>query len=54
MQLFFFFRWSSPNGQPWSQVFLVETMETGDKNPDDFHCMQMSLMFSICFTFGDD
>ena len=22
-------------------------MENGDKNPDDFHCMQMSLMISM-------
>ena len=24
------------------QAFLTETMETGDKNRDDFYCMQMS------------
>ena len=24
------------------QAFLAETMETGDKNRDDFHCIQMS------------
>ena len=30
---------SSPNGRPWSKAFPVETMETGDKNRDKFHCM---------------
>ena len=24
------------------QAFLTVTMETGDRNRDDFHCMQMS------------
>ena len=27
----------------------METVETGDKNRDDFHCMQMSLVMSIRF-----
>ena len=30
---------SSPNGRPWSEAFPAETMETGDKNRDKFHCM---------------
>ena len=29
-------------------------METGDKNRHDFHCMQMSLVMSMRFIFGDD
>ena len=49
----FFCVWA-PNGRPWSQAFLAETVETGDKNRDDFHCMQMALVMSILFTFGDD
>ena len=27
---------------------------TRDKNRDDFHCMQMRLVMSIRFIFGDD
>ena len=30
-----------------SQAFLTETVETGDKNRDDFHCMQMSLVMTL-------
>ena len=29
-------------------------METGDKNHDDFYFMQMSLVMSMQFIFGDD
>ena len=29
-------------------------METGDKNRDDFHCMEMSLVMSMWFIWGDD
>ena len=29
-------------------------METGDKNRDDFHCMEMSLVTSMWFILGDD
>ena len=58
MQAFFLFflfsSRSSPNGRPWSQAFLEETLETGDKNHDDFRCMQMSLVMSMRFIFGDD
>ena len=32
-------------------AFLAETVETGDKNSDDFHCMQMSLVMSMRFIF---
>ena len=54
MQAFFlFFRRSSPNGRPWSQAFLAETVETGDKSRDDFLCMQISLVMSMWFIFGD-
>ena len=35
-------------------AFLAETVETGDKNRDDFHCVQMSLMMSMQFILGDD
>ena len=35
-------------------MFLTETMETGDKNRDDFQCMQMSLVMSMPFIFDDD
>ena len=45
---------SSPNGRSYSQAFLAETVETGDKNHHDFHCMQMSLVMSMRFIFGDD
>ena len=45
---------SSPNGRPYSQAFLAQTVETGDKNRHDFHCMQMSLVISMWFIFGDD
>ena len=49
-----FFGWSSPNGRPWSQAFLVETVETGDKNRYDFRCMEMCLVISMRFNFGND
>ena len=49
----FFFLWSL-NGRPYSQAFLAETVENGDKNRDDFHCMQMSLMISMRFIFCHD
>ena len=29
-------------------------VETGDKNRDDFCCMQVSLVMSMWFIFGDD
>ena len=36
-----------------SQAFLGETVQTGDKNHDDFLCMQMSLMMCMRFVFDD-
>ena len=40
------------------QAFLAETKETGNKNrgvkKGNFHCMQMALVMSIRFIFGDD
>ena len=54
MQAFPFFRLPSPNGRPWSQAFLEEAVETGDKHRGDSHCMQMSLVMSMRFIFGDD
>ena len=35
-------------------MFLAKTVETGDKNRDDFHCMEMSLVMSMWFILGDD
>ena len=49
-QAFLFFSFCvSANGGPYSQEFLAETLETGDKNCHDFHCMQMSLVMSMRF-----
>ena len=35
-------------------TFLAKTVETGDKNRGDFHCMQMSLVMSMRYIFSDD
>ena len=53
--LFFIFLcvWA-PIRRPCSQAFLAKTLETGDKNRDDFCCVQMSLVMSLQFIFGDD
>ena len=51
---FFFFHLSVPKGSSESQAFLSKTVETGKKNHDDFHCMQMSLVMSMQFIFDDD
>lgn len=32
----------------------METVETGNRNRNDFHCMQMNLMMRMHFIFGDD
>ena len=32
----------------------MEAVETGNKNRDDFHCMQVSLVMSMQFIFGYD
>ena len=37
-----------------SQALLAETLETGDKNRDDFHCMQMRLVMSLWSIFSYD
>ena len=50
----FFFRLSVTKRGAYSQAFLAETVGNGDKNRDDFHCMQMSLVMSMRFIFGDD
>ena len=51
---FFIFlcRWP-PIRAPCSQAILAETVETGDKNRDDFYCIQMSLVTSMRLIFGD-
>ena len=36
------------------RAFLAKTVETGNKNRSDFHCMQMSLVMSMRYIFGDD
>ena len=56
MQAFFFLIFSvpTPNSGSGSQALLAETLETVDKNRDDFHCMQTSLLMSMRFIFGDD
>ena len=41
-------------GRSCSQAFLAETLETDDKNANDFPCTQMSLVMSMAFNFGDD
>ena len=33
---------------------MQKTVETGDKNRDDFHCMEISLVMSMWFILGDD
>ena len=51
---FFFFCRSVAKRGACSQAFLTETVETGDKIRDDFHCMQMSLVMSMRFIFGEN
>ena len=57
MQAFVFFiflcQWP-PIRAPCSKAILAETVETGDKNRDDFYCIQMSLVTSMRLIFGDD
>ena len=43
----------APIRRPCSQAFLAETVETEDKNHDDFHFMQMSLVMIMRLIFGD-
>ena len=47
-------RWSVAKRGVCSQEFLTETVETKDKNRDDYHYMQMNLVISMRFIFGDD
>ena len=49
----FLCQWA-PIRRPCSQAFLAETVETGDKNSNDFHCIQISLVMSMRFIYGDD
>ena len=49
----YFFRRSVAKRGACSQAFLTETVGTGDKNRDDFHCMQKSLVMSMRYIFGD-
>ena len=51
---FFFFFWFVAKRGGCSQAFLTETVETGAKIRDDFHCMQMSLVMSMRLIFGDE
>ena len=50
----FFFRLSVAKRRANFQAFLTETVETGDKSCDDFHCMQIRLVMGMWFIFGDD
>ena len=45
---------SVPKRNSESQAFLSKTVETGKKNHDDSHCMQMSLVMNMQFIFEDD
>ena len=54
MQAFFFFRRSVAKRGARSHAFLTETVETGDKNREDFQCMQMILEITMRYIFGDD
>ena len=42
-----YFRLSVAKRRANFQAFLTETVETGDKTRDDFHCMQISLVMSM-------
>ena len=47
MQSFFFRRWDLVCIPP---AFLAKTVETGDKNRDDFHGMEISLVMRMQFS----
>ena len=51
---FSFFFFSVGSSQKVSQAFLAETVETGNKNRHDLHCMQMSLVMSMRLIFEGD
>jgi len=53
LQVVFLFVFSTER-RLWFQAFLAATVETGNKNRDDFHCMQMRLVMSMCYIFGHD
>ena len=53
MQAFFVFVGRRNKRGVSSHAFLTETVETGDKNRDDFHCMQISLVMCMGFICGD-
>ena len=54
MQAFLFLFFFVGSSQKVFQAFLAETVETGDKNRHDLHCMQMSLVMSMRFIFEGD
>ena len=54
MQAFLFFSCFVGGAQFVGHAFLAEAVETGDKNRDDFYCMQIRLVMSMRFIFGDD
>ena len=54
MQAFLFFFGGVCGTLFVGHAFLAETVETGDKNRDDFHHMEMSLVMSMRYIFGDD
>ena len=53
MEAYFFRRSVAKRGE-CSQASLTDTVGTGDKNRDDFPCMQTSLVMSMRYIFGDD
>ena len=54
VSFFIFLCMWAPIRRPCSQASLAKTVETGDKNRDNFHSMQMSLVMSLRLIFGDD
>ena len=54
LQAVFLLRVLDTKGRLGSQAFLAATVETGNKNRDEFHGMQMRLVMSMWFIFGDD
>ena len=54
LQTVFLFRIWDTKGRSCSQAFAAETVKTGNKDRDDFYFMQMRLVMSVWFIFGDD
>ena len=54
LQAVFLLRIYDTKGRLGSEAFLAGTVETGNKKREDFHCMQMRLVMSMWFIFGDD